>query len=154
MMVIFFECMRGAREQTQGEVPDDDDDTKSRDELRQRERRNGTWTGIQNVAIVRGPLARFLAGRAASRQSVGQQTGSVWCGEPTKGWQSGQHRTRPETESGSGSGSVSVSGLVSQHLRHHGCQLSGVWVSIWRVASQEEWPANNKNRWRRMWPTE
>jgi len=43
-----------------------------------------------------------LAGRTASRQSVGQQTGSVWCGEPTKGWQGGQHRTGPESDCGSG----------------------------------------------------
>ncbi|KAI8043529.1 hypothetical protein M5D96_004861 [Drosophila gunungcola] len=69
-----------------------------------------------NVAIVRGPLARFLAGRAASRQSVGQQTGSVWCGEPTKGWQGGQHRTRPESGSGYGSKSGPTSSSTAARL--------------------------------------
>lgn len=86
-----------------------DDDTKSskrqREESRRVEKRYGG-----NAAFVRGPLARFLAGRTASRQSVGQETGSVWCGEPTKAGRA--------ANTGPGHGQ-SLSGSTAS------CQLSG-----------------------------
>jgi len=147
-------CIRGARE-TARRAPDDDGDAmrwrhKKQRRLRQRERRNGTWIQSSEFWTLQSFEGLWLAFWQAARPVVSQLANKLVASGVASQQKAGRAANTgqgPNPTAGPGTGSMS--GLHPQH----GCQFSGVWVSIWRVASQEEcWPANNKNRWRRMWP--